>query len=217
MSDDRDALIVQELNRIDGIDIADLHELDMQALDPAAADQARDVLLACIPWSPSWETDRALVRLVGEAGGDAATSAQLGVLFVNAERPWMLDVPEDARPQVLARERHNVAEEGMGRTLTEGTLDLVAPLIAHREFSARARGSLCRAVPRCRQRDRAIGLMVRLVEDDHDMRMHAISTLRTLRAVETRRMVERFADDPDEAVRKEATITLARFDRLEAD
>ena len=46
--------------------------------------------------------------------------------------------------------------------------------------------------------------------------MHAISTLRTLRAVETRGVVERFADDTDEAVRKEATITLARFDRLEA-
>ncbi|MDH3704860.1 MAG: hypothetical protein OES57_02270, partial [Acidimicrobiia bacterium] len=160
--------------------------------------------------------DRTLVRLVGEAGGDPDTSARLGELFVNAERPWMLDAPHDTRPDQLARERHNVAAEGMVRTLTVGTLDLVAPLIAHREFSARARGPLCRGVPRCRQRDRAIGLMVRLIEDDHDMRMHAISTLRTLRAVETRRVVERFADDADEAVRKEATITLARFDRLEA-
>jgi len=216
MSDERDALILQELNRIDGIGIARLPDLDMPTLDRSTATEARDVLLRCIPWSPTWETDQTLVRMVGQVDGDPATTARLGELFVNAERPWMLDAPQDTRPEFLAQERQNVAAEGLVNTLTAGTFDLIAPLIAYREFSVRARGSLCRALPKCRERVRSVALMVRLLEEDLAMRVHAIWTLRLLRAIEARRMVERFADDVDEWVRKEVTVTLARFDQLEA-
>ncbi|MGI9603437.1 MAG: hypothetical protein ACR2QE_16250 [Acidimicrobiales bacterium] len=216
MSEHQDALIVRELNCIDGIEIAALHELDVNGLDRSAATEARDVLLRCIPWSPTWETDRVLVRMVGEVGGDAATSARLGELFINAERPWMLDAPQDTRPEFLAQERHNVAAEGLGQTLTVGTFDLIAPLIAYREFSVRARGRLCQALPKCRERVRAVALMVRLLEDELAMRLYAIWTLRLLRATETRRMVAVFADDADEWVRKEVHVTLARFDQIDA-
>jgi len=215
MSDRRHAPIVQELNGIEGIDIACLPDLDVHALDRATAEKARDVLLRCIPWSPTWETDRILVQMVGQVGGDAATTARLGELFVNAERPWMLDAPQDTRPEYLDQERHNVAASGLVETLTAGTFDLIAPLIAYREFSARARGSLCAAIPKCRERVRAVGLMMRLLEEDLTIRLYAIWALRLLRATEARGVVESFADDDDEAVRKEVTITLARFDRID--
>jgi hypothetical protein len=131
--------------------------------------------------------------------------------------PWAKKEAMDS----LIKEFHKVPDNqanvrwAIGNALevlsSDDYIDQLIEIASNNRYGA-SRQMVVLALAKMRDRRRVIPILNALTEDEI-VRAHAIAALGRLRAVEARRTVEKYINDPSPLIRKEARAALKRMDR----